>query len=317
VTRTLLAPLLAAALAAGVQARAPLQVIEDCVARLDSELDVGYAHIATRCPELTPALSASTFAPWLPADWQRPDNELSAAGLSELRAQLARESGAPARAHSAPRSEQVAAVLAAVARIEEGGGRSWWQRLKDWLRALITTHPQADDAWLRRWLADLKLSSAATELIGWAALAAVVALAAGIVINELRIVGVLRRRADRERPRPVDGQLPKAPAGLADLERAAPEERPALLLELIALRLAAEGRLPPARALTARELERQARLPWESARARLAELVGVCERVRFSAQQVSAASRAAALQSGRMLLATLDDAPPVIVASER
>src|SRR5262249_14392090 len=46
VTRTLIALLLAAALAAGAQARAPLQVLDDCVARLDSELDVGYAHIA-------------------------------------------------------------------------------------------------------------------------------------------------------------------------------------------------------------------------------------------------------------------------------
>jgi Domain of unknown function (DUF4129) len=316
VARTLLAPLLAAALAAGAQAREPLQVIDDCVARLDSELDVGYAHIAARCPELTPALSASGFAPWLPADWQRPDNELSAAGLSELRAQLARESGAPSRAHPAPRSEQVAAVLAAVARIEDGGGRSWWQRLKDWLRGLITTHPQADDAWLRRWLADFKLSNAVTELIGWAALAAVVALAAGIVVNELRIAGVLRRRAERERPRAADGQRPKAATGLADIERAAPEEQPALLLELIALRLAAQQRLPPARALTARELERQARLPGESARARLAELVGVCECVRFSARQVSAASRADALQSGRVLLAALDGAPPALVVSD-
>jgi hypothetical protein len=82
------------------------------------------------------------------------------------------------------------------------------------------------------------------------------------------------------------------------------------------LRLAAGGRLPPARALTARELERRARLPGEVARARLVELVGVCERVRFSAERVSAASRAAALQSGRLLLASLEGAPPLMVAPQ-
>jgi len=41
VTRALLALLLAAAAATGVQARDPLQAIDECVTRLDSELDVG------------------------------------------------------------------------------------------------------------------------------------------------------------------------------------------------------------------------------------------------------------------------------------
>jgi hypothetical protein len=322
VTRTLLALALAAALPAGAlpagaQAPDALQAIDDCLTRLDSELDVGYAHIAARCPELTPALSTSPFARWLPADWKRSDNELSAAGLSELRAQLVRERDAPAAARPRPRTEHLTAVLAAVAHIEDGRARSWWQRLKDWLHGLISTHPQADDAWLRRWLADLEFSNAITELLGWGALAAVVALAAGIVINELRIAGALRRRAEAERSRPAGGQPPGACADLTDIERAAPEQQPALLLELIALRLAAEGRLPPARALTARELERQARLPGEGARARLMELVSVCERVRFSAERVSAASRAAALQSGRLLLATLEGAPPLVMTPQR
>jgi hypothetical protein len=61
--------------------------------------------------------------------------------------------------------------------------------------------------------------------------------------------------------------------------------------------------------LTARELERKARLPEESARARLVELVTVCERVRFSDEPVSAASLAAAVRGGRALLGTLAGAP--------
>ena len=305
--RPLLALLLAAVLVPAAPARDPLQAIDDCLVRLDSELDVGYARIAARCPELTPALAESAFAPWLPADWQRADNELSAAGLSELRAQLTRENAPPAHAHPAPRSEQVATVLAAVAPSEPAAARSWWQRLKDWLRGLISTHPQADDAWLRRWLTGLKLPSAATELIGWAALVVVVALAAGIVINELRIAGVLRRRTDHGRPRPAQAGSMASPA-LADLERAAPEEQPRLLLELIASRLATQQPLAPTRALTGRELERQARLPDEPARAWLAELVGVCERVRFSAAGVTGSSISAALHSGRQLLLALEQA---------
>jgi hypothetical protein len=62
--------------------------------------------------------------------------------------------------------------------------------------------------------------------------------------------------------------------------------------------------------LTARELAQRARLPDESARLRLAQLVGVCERVRFSGQRLSAASLAGALGGGRLLLAALDAAAP-------
>lgn len=316
--RALLALLLAAAATTGVQARDPLQAIDECVARLDSELDVGYARIAARCPELTATLGASAFAPWLPADWKRPDNELSAAGLSELRAQLAREGTPRAEERSAPRTERVRPVLATLARSEQDTGRSWWRRLKDWLRGLITTAPpEGEQGWLRRWWQELKLSTSTAELLSWTALAAVVALAAGIIINELRIAGLLRGGPERLRPRPADRPASNATALLADIGRAAPEEQPALLLELIAARLADQQRLPPARALTARELARAARLPAESARAPLAELVAVCERVRFSAERVTAASLTAAVRSGSLLLAMLESAPPGAAAETR
>jgi len=68
VARVLLALLLAAALLPCAPARDALQAIDDCVPRLDSELDVGYARVAARCPELTPALGESSFAAWRPAD---------------------------------------------------------------------------------------------------------------------------------------------------------------------------------------------------------------------------------------------------------
>ena len=313
--RALLALLLAAALVPCAQARAALEAIDDCVARLDTELDVGYARIAARCPDLTAALGASSFAPWLPADWKRPDNQLSAAGLSELRAQLVRESGGGDNRRPAPRSERVASVLASVTH-GDAASIGWWQRFKDWLRRILTTRAQTDSGWLRRWLAGIELSRSATRLITWASFAIVVALAAGIVTNELRIAGVLRGRRARSQARSADVSRGGSAAALEEIERAAPEQQPALLLELIAARLAALRRLPPARALTARELERQARLPEESGRARLAELVTVCERVRFSGAAVSSASLTAAVRGGRALLAALATAPLALPSPE-
>ena len=314
--RALLALLLAAALLPCAQAHDALAVIDDCVARLDSELDVGYARIAARCPDLPAALAESSFAPWLPADWKRPDNQLSAAGLSELRAQLAREGGRSETRRPPPHTERVATVLAAVTHGADAGHISWWQRFKDWLRSILTTRAQTDSGWLRRWLAGIEVSKATTELVTWVALAVVVALAAAIVINELRIAGVLRGHTTRSQSRGGDFARGESAATLEQLERAAPEQQPALLLELIAVRLAALQRLPPARALTARELERAARLPGESGRARLAELVTVCERVRFSGREVSAASLAAAVRGGRELLGALAGASLAAQAAE-
>ena len=314
-TRALLALLLAAALPPCAQARDALEAIDDCVARLDTELDVGYARIAARCPDLTAALAESSFAPWLPGDWKRPDNQLSAAGLSELRAQLVRESGGGDNRRPAPRSERVASVLASVTH-GDAASIGWWQRFKDWLRRILTTRAQTDSGWLRRWLAGIELSRSATRLITWASFAIVVALAAGIVTNELRIAGVLRGRRARSQARSADVSRGGSAAALEEIERAAPEQQPALLLELITARLAALRRLPPARALTARELERQARLPEESGRARLAELVTVCERVRFSGAAVSSASLTAAVRGGRALLAALATAPLALPSPE-
>ncbi|MBV8307793.1 MAG: hypothetical protein JO274_09970 [Gammaproteobacteria bacterium] len=306
----LLALLLAAAAMPAVQARDALQAIDDCLPRLDSDLDVGYARISARCPDLAAALSASAFAPWLPADWSRPDNELSSAGLSELRAQLARESSPGANAGPAPRSERVGAVLAAVARSEEHAGRSWWQRFKDWLSGLVSARQHGGEGWLTRWLPQLQLSTGTAEVIGWAAVALVVVLAAGIVLNELRIAGVFTRRRDRLRTETAAASRYASSLDLAAIGQATPEEQPALLLELIAARLTRQQRLPPARALTARELEQSAHLPQQRARAPFLELVAVSERVRFSAARVSGPRLAAALAGGRLLLEMLDAPAP-------
>jgi hypothetical protein len=317
--RALLALLLAATLssahsrAAPIRAAAPapahdlLATIDDCAGRLDSALDIGYARIAARCPELTPALSQSPWAAWLPADWKRPDNQLSAASLGELRVLIARESARDAARRMPPRTMRVGAVLAALTH-SDAGASSVWQRFKDWLHRIFTPERHAGNDWLRRFLSELDLSKQATELIAWGAFGLVVALALAIVLSELRIAGIFDRRAAGARAR-LRSSPARGAASLEAIERAAPEEQPALLLELIAVRLIEQRRLPPARALTARELGRRADLQDEPGRGQLEELVAVSERVRFSGTTVGSAILASAMRSGRRLLATLDASP--------
>ena len=284
-----------------------LGLIDDCAARLDSALDVGYARIAARCPELTPALIQSPWAGWLPADWKQPDNQLSSAGLEELRTLIARESARDAARRPAPRTMRIGAVLAAVARSDDGTA-GWWQRFKGWLRRIFAPQPRAGSEWLRRLLAELNLSQQATESIGWGAFALVMALALAIVISELKAAGLLDRRAAGAADAAPQSRV-RGAGSLKAIERAAPEEQPALLLELIASTLIEQQRLPPARALTARELGRRADLPQECGRGQLAELVAVCERVRFSDEAVGSVILTSAMRSGRRLLATLDGSP--------
>ncbi|MBV8909807.1 MAG: DUF4129 domain-containing protein [Gammaproteobacteria bacterium] len=285
-----------------------LALIDQCAGRLDSALDVGYARIAARCPELTPALSESPWAAWLPADWKQPYNRLSSAGLEELRTLIARESARDATQRPLPRTMRVAAVLAAVSRSDDARASRWWQRFRDWLRRIFAPPTRPGGDWLKRFLADLQLSGQATELIAWGAFALVVTLALTIVISELKVAGLLARRASRTH-QGVLGASARAVPSVESIEHAAPEEQPALLLALIASRLTEQQRLPPARALTARELGRQAALPEESGRGQLGELVSVCERVRFSGETVGSALLTSAMRSGRRLLATLDVTP--------
>lgn len=303
--RALLALLL---LAGPAYAREPdaLTALETCAAQLDPSLDVGYERIAARCPDLTAELEGSPWAAWLPRDWKQPDNELSAAGLRALHDALVREAAAvPGTGTLHP--AHVRAVLERVTR-PEPEQEGWWARLRRWLRALLAQQPEQDNGWLRRLFGDVSIDKAVVRLIVAGAIALLVGLALAVVINELRVAGVLRRRPQSAAQAPP-GRAARGGLALSDVEAAEPGTQPALLLELIAARLAAQDRLPPARALTVRELIRRVRLEDEAGRARLADLATVSERVRYAPGAVATSVREAAMRGGRELLVALETAP--------
>jgi hypothetical protein len=296
--RALLTVLLLAA-ALPCLARDAVQAIDQCLGKLDPAVDVGYARIAERCPDLTAALSGTA---WLPADWRRGDNQLSASGLADLRVLLVRESTRqPARAVN-PSTEALRGVLAALTQ-ESHTNEGWWSRFKQWLHRVMSTQQQADRAWLVRWLQGLELSQGWTALLSWGALAAVIVLCLWILAQELRAAGVFAARAPRHTAPASRHQT--AGASPADSAVVAGREQPALLLQLIATVMAARALLPPARALTARELAQRAQLADPAARAQLLQLVEVCERIRFADEDVGEKARALALAGGRALLASI------------
>jgi hypothetical protein len=308
VSRWLLALLFVAAGAPAAEGRDALGALDACIGELDRGVDIGYARIAARCPELTPSLLASPWAAWLPADWNRPDNQLSAQGLSELRDLLARES-APAAAGRDLHVERVAAVLARI-NATQPPRPGWWSRFKQWLRDLFTPRPVEERGWWRRLFGDVHFSQGVMQAIVWGSLALVLALAVAVVLNELRLAGLLRTGQRVARATPAAG-AGREDLTLAEIDRASLGAQPALLLVFIATRLAEQDRLPPARAFTAQEVARRARLPSEADRVRLAELAAVCERVRFSGHDVAPQTVAGAVARGRELLGTLATAAVV------
>jgi hypothetical protein len=296
--------LLAGAAVASAHPRDPLAAIDACLAKLDAGLDVGYAHIGERCPDLHPALTEGPWAAWLPSGWDSPKNQLSAQGLSELRLLLSRAEAAQPPAH-APGIGSVHAILVGL-KAQEQAHENWWTRFKAWLRGLFEPRGPAEPGWFERLFGKLLPTEAVARVVVWCVLGTIVVLAGAVVLNELRVAGLLGRRS-RGAGTAAGSRATQPGIALPDIEAATPLQQPAMLLELIASRLGEQGRLPPARAFTALEVVRNARLSDEEGRARLGELARASERVRFSGAAIAPATLGSALRSGRELLAALEE----------
>jgi hypothetical protein len=284
-----------------------LPALDACLARLDPELDIGYDRIAARCPDLVKQLDHGTWVPWLPHGWKESGNDLSAGGLKEFRELVERESAASASPR-APDIRHLKGVLNGLAGTSTGG---WWSRFKAWLRSILETREQpTDDSWFTRMVSHVGISQSLRQLIAYAALTAVLLLAAVIVINEVRAAGLLPKRGDAARKKPGPRDVGAPHMAWSDIERAPLRDKPRLLLELIVRRLSDRGNLPPAGALTVRELTRAARLPEPDDQTRLSELALAAERVRYSAGGLESAALDESIARGRELLDRLDASTP-------
>jgi hypothetical protein len=293
-----------------------LQAIDACVLKLNPDVDMGYDRVIARCPALGRRVSESGVSAWLPRDWQRAGNDLSAGGLRELRQSLARELGPVGDAGDgagdagarigAPSVERVHDVLASLAR-SDGEHSGWWARTKTWLRSVFERgEPAAEEGWLERMVGESGASQAVIEMISYVALVLVAVLAIVIVVIELRVSGVfggLRRR----RAVLADVPLPTARGELTwdDVQRAPVLQRAGLVLEMLVARLGENARVRSARGLTVRELTRAAQLGDEGDRERLRALARTAERVRFGGVEVEGVEVEVAVEGGRVLLERL------------
>ena len=298
--------MLSTAGAAAQPAPSPLPEIDSCVRQLDPQLDIGFDHVVAKCPELAGLLEHSAWAPWLPKGWNEPGNDLSAGGLKELRELLNRESRA-GMTRPAPQASRLKGILTGIATKSSVGP---WSRFKAWLRSILERRDQpTDESWFARMTSQIGVPQSLREIIAYTALGVVVLLAAGIIWNELRAAGLLSKPVEAGK-RAAQSPAARSELRWTDLEQAPIREKVGLLLELIVRRLNDRNLLPPAGAMTARELTRVALLAEADDRARLSDLALAAERVRYSAEVPPEERLDRSIARGHELLTRLDAGIP-------
>jgi hypothetical protein len=309
------AALLAGVLAAPLSAAEPPTdtaamriAIETCRPRIDAQVDVGYARIAARCPELVRVLASGEWEDWLPRSWREPGNDLSIRGLEELAILIERERSR----EPTGRRPGTAKLHAVLDRLEatQAQSRGPWERFRHWLESAFSqTADDGDSTRLERLLERTTPSQLVIETATYLAIGLIVALAVSIVVNEVLAIAGLRRSRTRNMASRRVAMSTDEPLTWRHVEEAQPRDRPALLLRLVFERLAQTGRLPGAAAgLTLREVQELVSFADAMDRARLAELSAAAEHVRYAPRPESPAMLTRAIEAGAALLANLGPA---------
>ena len=297
------------AVAAPSEGAAVRAAIERCLPRLDLQRDVGYARIASVCPELMLRLGRSSIAAALPADWQTPTNDLSANGLRELLALLD-----PTRLVGLKRPPLAVATLHGILRdtgVDAAGRDGWLRRLMQRIRSQAGSGvDDRDGSMLSRFADRVSASREIWTAVTYVLLAALAALVAWAVYGELRAAGLLTRPARERAQRFAVNALPRGAGLQLDAVDTAPlAERPGLLLQLAAEAAARGSPALTTGHMTARELA--AALPVESMadQERLCRLASAAERVRYAACVPASIELREVIADGRVLVLKLQGAP--------
>jgi hypothetical protein len=284
-----------------------IDYLNDCLKRLPAHTKQGLENLQQSCPELEQTLVNAGVSDQLPEHWRK---QLAPQGVRDIQALLERYQGEPPAV--APRADTISEIAQALR--AKDPPRSWWQRVRVWLRHLLEPQRSSDSGLLSRVVNGIlnALTARVRLVLFYASLALVVLLLGFIILRELRIAGVGRRAGPR-RTRGETSGPPGAASGrleLADLEQCPLSERPALLLRLLVQALGESGRLGSDRALTHRELIARAGFDSPDQRQQFAGISLLAERQLYGRGLTAEvdAEFERALRAGRQLYAQLRSA---------
>jgi hypothetical protein len=257
------------------------------------------------CPDVAAALDAS---PWGEALAGVSARELEPSAFVDLTKLVASyERPAAAGAVPAPSAAVLDDVLAGLKLEKPTTELTLWERIQRWYDEHFGASSDEARGWLETWLRRFAPSDA---WVGYFVIVLGIALVGGtvaIIVNELRVAGVLAGGVLRKySPLSSSTSEPEQPRArdLDDVMRAPLRRRPALLLALVLERLRSRGALPLRDSLTHRELLRAAHLSAEQ-RAAFGAVVGAAERVTFADWQPTERDVDPLLARGRELLSSL------------
>lgn len=311
--RLVLTILLLAAPAAWSQAAGePAAVLAACIeASAEAETET-LEELEVECPGIEHALVEMGYAPFISESQL---DELGWYNLQEL--QALRQRYAQAAAGADVRTDSLAPILNALQDKEAERPPTWFDRLKRRLRDLFDRQGESS-SWLNNWLADKELPGSVREFIVYAVVFISVVLAILVILNELRAAGVLRRRAGAAKQSPAaPGKPVTSELTLADLESAAPGDRPSVMLRLLVAALVQRGRLRADRSLTHRELTARVALEDAGQRESFARVASLSEKAVYSGGTVPIEEIDAAVAAGRTLIAALAATPMTAASTSR
>lgn len=296
--------LLAAPAVFAQEDRSARRVLDQCIESVESDV-VGMAALEEKCPGLEQALIDLGLDPFI-ADWQR--DTLGLYGLATLQGIEQRYSEAPA----APRDVQVDSLEAILDELKQPVQAeqplTWFERFKRWLRNLLGQQQQSSDkdSWFSRWLRDYSVSETAVKIFTYGLLIVIVGIAVAVIVNEVRVARKGRRKRDRTS---ASGSLvgEALAARVLDLDSAARNERPSILLQMLVATLVKTGRLQAERSLTHRELAARAAFDDSSQRESFRRVAQLAERVVYGGDETPA-ELDEVVQAGRALHSQLSGA---------
>jgi hypothetical protein len=251
--------------------KADIDYLSGCLSGLSAREKPGLENLKPRCPELEHTLQQAGLTDQLPAGWEQ---RLRRSGLREITETLQRYQGEPQS--MVPDVSAVGAIVQGLRTEHKQPPKTWWQRLGEWLRELLTRRSNSGAGLLTRALD--RLADAMTDrvraVLFYSCVALVVLFVGFIVWREVKAAGIGRRAAPRK-ARGAGALPPAATAdqpGLVALDGIPLSERPALLLRLLVQALERSGRLTGDRTLTHRELIARAGFDGADQRRRFASI---------------------------------------------
>jgi len=280
-------------------AAAPLDIVRDCAAKIPAQVS-GVENLNAACPGLEDALQALGLDRMLYDGWRERLNRDSLRDVARLT-----EGYGGSMPAAPPEVSALKGVLESLAREQTPMPRSWWDAFRAWLDSWLKSRDLDSLSWLDRWLERIRESTTVLNAILYSLIGMVLIAAAWVVVNELKVAGLIGSERNKAGAAAPDTNTAGAGAGAA--EPIAPADRLSGLLALLVKRLVQTGRLTGERSLTHRELVSRSAFDGESQRAVFAAVALAAESSLYGAQSGSPEHLDGVLQQGEALLARLSN----------